>query len=161
MQIFWLDRDRKKSVEYTFDCHLASMMREGHLMLSTALWCCDPLIAENCYKNGIATLPTHWDHPLTKWTRSNFYNYNIVKLLLHHCQVEWMFRGFKKHISGLKAEKLPSPCNIDFSAYGGGLCLVPDKWNYGDLIENYRAYYINEKRHLAKWTGREKPFWWV
>ncbi len=24
----------------------------------------------------------------------------------------------------------------------------------------YRAYYMEEKRHLAKWTDREIPYWW-
>lgn len=29
-----------------------------------------------------------------------------------------------------------------------------------DTIINYRNYYVNAKSHLAKWTKRDKPFWY-
>lgn len=28
-------------------------------------------------------------------------------------------------------------------------------------VSAYRAYYLGEKAHLAKWTKREVPLWWV
>lgn len=29
-----------------------------------------------------------------------------------------------------------------------------------DAVKAYRTYYLNDKRHIAKWKNRDQPEWW-
>jgi hypothetical protein len=30
-----------------------------------------------------------------------------------------------------------------------------------DVVQSYRNYYMGAKKDFAKWTKRDKPYWWV
>ena len=39
---------------------------------------------------------------------------------------------------------------------------MPDEYKIpGDPVQAYRAFYLGEKAHFAKWTRREAPAWFV
>jgi len=37
---------------------------------------------------------------------------------------------------------------------------MPERYRHPNVVTAYRAYYLGEKRHLAKWTNRKVPYWW-
>jgi hypothetical protein len=38
---------------------------------------------------------------------------------------------------------------------------LPERYSGVEVTHAYRWYLFEEKGHLAKWTGREPPEWWV
>jgi hypothetical protein len=36
---------------------------------------------------------------------------------------------------------------------------MPDEYKHDDAVVAYRAYYINEKANLLRYTKRERPSW--
>jgi hypothetical protein len=36
---------------------------------------------------------------------------------------------------------------------------MPDVYKSGDPVASYRRYYLGDKQHILKWTGRHVPHW--
>ena len=37
---------------------------------------------------------------------------------------------------------------------------LPETYKDEDAVKAYRSYYLNDKRHIAKWKNRDQPEWW-
>lgn len=154
MNIFVLDNNIKKCVQYHTDKHIIKMILESAQMLCTVLHTTG---VDAPYKK------THVKHPCTIWATESLENWLWLKEFTLALNEEYKFRYNKDvdHKSatvamGLPTPKLPSKGLTTFAK------AMPDELKrIKDPVEAYRKYYMQEKRHIAQWTNRPKPEWWV
>ena len=152
MNIFVLDLNPAKAAQYHNDRHCVKMIVETTQLLSTSIPYLEPGRA-GPYK------PTHFNHPCAIWTRAGKGNYHwLWKLGLALCK-EYTRRYGKIHKCEpyLKALKLSKPISREMTPFAQAM---PEPYRHRNVIKAYRAYYVGDKRHLAKWTNRPPPPWW-
>ena len=130
-------------------------------MLSTAVWCTDPLIAKDYYRYDKIYLPTHINHPSNKWVRKSLSHFIWLRNLVIYLNEERKYRfNSGDHKSYFITLNLPflSIKNIEFEQPPQAM---PDYLKSDYSIISYRNYYMSdEKSYMAKWTKRNKPKWW-
>lgn len=151
MNIFVLSQDTVESAKFHVNSHVVKMPLETAQMLCT-----------NLSKVGIETpyLPVHQKHPCTKWageSRSNFIW--LCSLGINLC-MEYTHRFNKVHAS---QEVIMFALHNSHKITDGDLTpfaqAMPDEYKDNDPVKAYRNYYNLGKRHLAKWTKRDVPYW--
>ena len=128
------------------------MILETSQLLSTALPYLEPG-RTGPYK------ATHLNHPCSVWTRTCKGNYHwLWKLGINLCR-EYTHRYGRIHKceAYLGELRLSKPIARKMTPFAQAM---PERYKNRDVIKAYRAYYMGEKRHLAKWTNREIPAWW-
>lgn len=88
MNIFYLDKDSSKSVQYYVDKHVVKMITEYAQLLSTAVRLSG---IDAGYK------VTHQNHPSAIWTRESLSNWLWLKDLSYELNKEYMYRYQKTH----------------------------------------------------------------
>lgn len=152
MNIFVLSQDPIKAAQMQCDKHVVKMV------LETAQLLCSPFPkGEAPYKRS------HYNHPSAQWARESLQNYEwLITHGLALC-AEYQFRYGKVHKSKavilwcqkhFRKLKLPSQGRTPFAQVVKENCLSSNP------VTAYRRYYLQEKRKIAKWTGRKPPFWW-
>lgn len=166
MNIFFLDKDPKKSAQYLVNSHVVKLITEHNQLLSAA----HHLHPDNDYdqiKDKIYKL-THKNHPCAKWVRACTANYLWLVHYNKELCIEYTYRYEKRHKGEDILDTLMTntphipfsmkmtipPCAMDdqFKVY-------KEPKNLYDVIDNYRNYYIKGKSHLHKWKNREVPEW--
>jgi hypothetical protein len=109
---------------------------------------------------------SHINHPSAIWCRANTQNYMWLAELLECTCVEYTHRYGKIHSverSGLmQILKNNFPKNISSGSFTEPTPAMPDDCKIpGDSIASYKKYYIEKKKHFAKWTKRNIPEWFV
>lgn len=154
MNIFFLDVEPKKCVQYHVNSHTTKMCVEYAQLLCSAHWCSG---GEAPYKL------THQNHPCNKWVRENIANYvYLCDIAIALCD-EYTHRYGKVHKSKAVIEWCMSNFpNIPYAEeYTTPPLAMPDEYkNHDSFVDAYRDYYIGDKQKIAKWTNREKPFWY-
>jgi hypothetical protein len=152
MNIFVLDNDIKKCVQYHNNSHCVKMILESSQLLCGVHWV---LGGEAPYKLS------HKNHPCAIWVRECVENYIwLCDLALELCD-EYSYRYGKVH----KSKKIIEWClmNIPNLRENGDITpfalAMPEQYKKTDAVAAYRLYYINEKSHLAEWKNREVPYW--
>lgn len=172
MNIFYLHHNPKVCAQMHTDKHCIKMILETCQLLSTAHRLHDGVEVMAKSKTGRNvkrwTLPderdqvlysaTHINHPSAVWCRANHENYSWLWLLLRELCTEYTYRYGKVHkceSSGLvDALKYP-PNNIPTAEFTEPTPAMPDVVKVpGDSVASYRNYYINNKQHLATWSGK-------
>jgi hypothetical protein len=173
MNIFYLHNDPKVCAEMHNDKHCIKMILEYAQLLSTAHRVLDGTLSNGLSASGrqkkIWTLPddrnnrlysaTHINHPSAIWVRQSYANYVwLSKLLTELCR-EYTYRYGKVHKverDGLEEELMYTPINIPaFAAFTEPTPAMPPEVKIaGNSIASYHNYYINNKQHLAKWSGK-------
>lgn len=155
MNIFVLDRDPQKCAMYHNDCHVNKMLVESVQILST-------VAHRHCllapYK------PTHQNHPVVLWAGDSLANWLWLQNLAVYLYDEYMYRyGKTSHKSGLALEEFSVPPNSVFPETGLQTFVqcMPEQYQDMDPVLAYRRYYWHEKQHLARWTKRGVPEWWM
>lgn len=156
MNIFILDNDLKKNAEYYVDKHVSKMTLETAQLLCTAHHVVGSSI-------DVPYRKSHVNHPCAKWVRESLSNYKLLVSIGKEIHNEFQFRYQKIHKSGLvidwAGENLLDIPDIGLTPYAQAM---PDQYKVdGDAVTAYRQYYIGEKSHIAKWSKREKPEWFV
>jgi hypothetical protein len=160
MNIFVLDENLIMCAEYHCDKHVIKMILESAQMICTVL-----------NERGIETLykPTHKNHPCVNWLRESDANMNWLLGLTDFLNEEYMYRFDKEknHKSfdvildavdkALAKDKLKF---IPFFHHTPFVECMPDYCKLNNPIASYRNYYMQEKKHIAKWTKRGVPKWW-
>lgn len=152
MNIFILDEDIQKCVEYHADQHVVKMILESTQMLCTVL-----------NENGI-TAPyrsTHTKHPCTIWTAKSLANWNWLQEFTLKLNQEFKFRfdNKKDHKSAEVAAQLENPPIPDLGLTEFAQAM-PDKYRLpGNPVQAYRNFYLGEKSSFATWTKRPIPNW--
>lgn len=101
----------------------------------------------------------HMKHPMAIWVRSSEDNYIWLCALGKRLCEEYTFRYGKIHKSQqyihLLRDNVPVFSNRQFTH--PPLCM-PDDYKLITVVESYRNYYKNGKKHLHKWKKRDVPF---
>jgi len=149
MNIFYLDRDIHKSVQYLVDKHVVKMP------LETAQLLCSAAIING----GAAPYKlTHAKHPCTIWTAQSINNFEWLRQYGIALCAEYTYRYNKVHkcediIKTIDAGKF----NL-LKFYDPPQCM-PDQYKTDDTVQAYRNYYRDGKTHLFKWSNRPIPEW--
>lgn len=188
MNIFILDSNLDKSVEYHVDKHIVKMPLEACQMMSTALWV-DFLLGFvpraldkketkilNDAKKEISKLPqeerpicpylpTMYNHPCTIWVRSSFDNYaythNYASALCYEYTYRYgKVRALEEIIQNYDMPKnMPNLGQTEF-ALALSKHFPPELRNPKDPVQTYRYFYMLDKATFADWKFRDRPEWW-
>jgi hypothetical protein len=182
MNIFYLDPDPTLCSQYHNNRHLIKMILEYGQLLSTAHRFLDGTVVNTLSASGRKTTKyilnddresilysaTHINHPSAVWVRQSLSNYMWLSHLLVELCKEYTYRYGKVHKAereGLVSMILNrTPENIANGPFTEPTPAMPDVVKVAnDSIASYRNYYIQNKQHLASWSGkinsREVPSW--
>jgi len=153
--MFWLDPCLKQGVQEHCDKHVVKMPLEMAQLLSGAHHLNGSVQSCNVYKLS------HKAHPCMKWVSSSTEAYSACYSMFEALCAEYTYRYGKIHKSWRdKSEILRlNPCP-DIPAMNPPQCM-PDIYKSDCLYQAYRTYYINDKQHIASWTKRPAPDWFV
>lgn len=172
MNIFYLDNNPSKCAEMHNDKHVVKMILEYSQLLSTTHRILDGTESIGLSKTGrkqvryvlsderesIMYSATHINHPSTVWVRQSKTNYFWLWCLLSELCKEYTYRYGKTHKCesiGLVDSLSKFPKNILANGFTEPTPAMPDEVKVdGNSIQSYRNYYINNKTHLAKWSGK-------
>ncbi len=153
MNIFILDWNIYKNVQYYGNKHVIKMITESAQILSSAIHLSNTELNENVYKL------THQHHPCVKWVTESLSNWMWLKQLVIELNKEYVYR-YNKNVNHLAYEKVltyPIP-NLNDIGPTPFKIVVKDKIN-NNVVDCYRYSYMTNKRHLAIWKKRETPKW--
>ncbi len=152
MNIFVLDKDVQKCVEYHADQHVIKMVLEYAQMLCTVL-----------NEKGIAApyRSTHRNHPCTLWTGKSLSNWKWLRNLGLALNEEYKYRYDKTedHRSAKIIQSLPEPPLPDIGLTEFPQAMPAEYKVTGDPVQGYRNFYIHDKSRFARWTKRPVPAW--
>lgn len=156
MNIFILDYDLERNVQYYFDQHVVKMILE-HVQILSAV--------NHKYGYPAVYKLTHQNHPCTKWAGETLDNWLYLSALTKYLHDEWRYRYkhplSKVHKSFAALQQMPIPSDMprlgDMTPFAQAM---PVEYKCDDAVQAYRAYYMGAKRHLAKWKNRPVPEWW-
>lgn len=104
---------------------------------------------------------THINHPSTAWARTSSENYKWLYDLFLSLLDEYTFRYNKFHNTSRLLDILSKlPYNIKIAEQTELPLAMPDNCKLCSVVDSYRNYYLIEKLSFAKWTKRDKPYWW-
>jgi hypothetical protein len=161
MNIFILDEDIQTSAQYHCDKHVVKMTLESAQLL------CSAHIAHNLpapYKMSAG----HMKHPCAIWARETQDNYFYLWELAKELCTEYSYRYGKVHASQSIIDNLVWP---DFLPKGKRtpfarafrrdmpVANLEKIISCADAVTAYRMYYVLDKAHFCKWTGRSVPLW--
>lgn len=183
MNIFYLDDDLDKCVKYHVDDHVKKIPLEMGQMISCNMWIehifDQPMgrltSDENKYfKHEIQKFknaddkryfywPAYMNHPCTIWLRESWDNYAWGYCYANTLDWDKYVRfGGQPHKSVVMLDKLPEPRHFVTTGWTTPALAVGDSPRYeNDPVRTYREYYINYKNHIATWTLRNKPPWYI
>ena len=180
MNIFYLDRDTQKCVEYHCDKHVVKMIVEYSQLLSTAHRLLDgteemrlsnagrrirTFRMQSIEDDEILYQATHWNHPSAVWTRSSDSCYQYLHQLVSALAKEYTYRYGKIHLSersGVLDKLSKVPKNISSGIFTEPTPAMPKEFIIaGDSLKSYRQYYVGAKQHLASWKNRSIPEWYT
>lgn len=161
MNIFILDYNIKKNVEYYCDKHVVKMLTESCQILSTVYRKYDKNSPDLLYKS------THENHPCVIWTNNNIHNFLYLLELSVALYNEYQYRYNKPDKHKRNKEIIEYLCKYAYKLdlfYKGSkmtsfVQAMPEKYKNKDAVIAYRNYYLGEKQHLFKWTKRQVPDW--
>lgn len=161
MNIFYLSHLTYECAEMHCDAHIIKMMLEYAQLLSTAHRVLNPkLPAYKCYR------ATHVNHPCAVWVRESRSHYVWLYNLMLCLEEEWRWRwqhkrvheSIRKHGDFL----IDPPASVPRKLFvDPPQCMPPQYQVQRSTVEAYRSYYNHGKRHIAKWTRRGAPSWWL
>jgi len=107
----------------------------------------------------------HKNHPSTKWTRENVYNYKWLFKLFEALCDEYTYRYGKLHATDLKLRETlrVTPLRIPFinTGFTEPPQCMPEEYKTSDTVEAYRQYYMGEKSSFSTWKNRQTPEWYT
>ena len=168
MNIFVLDRTTKYAARYHCDKHVVKMAVEGVQMLVGVL-------QRYGVEHDVRTKAGHlhrggyYNHPCTRWAGDSYQNFWWLLMLTMELCHEHTYRFGTVPYSVVQVARVHSAHRVvkdGMLAEGLGLAKtphvldMPQEYHNEDPVAAYRAYYMGEKRHMAKWTKRPQPPWW-
>jgi len=152
MNIFYLDPNIDKCVQFHCDKHVVKMVLEYAQLLSSVHHMTGSS-NESMYKL------THKNHPDAIWARSSMQNYEYLFCLAIALGDEYTYRYSKVHKSIAIIESMPTPSLPSLGFSEPPKCVHDDFKQMDDTVEAYRAYYNRDKAHFCKWSHRPVPYW--
>jgi hypothetical protein len=114
------------------------------------------------YENGLMKA-SHVNHPSGVWVRASEENYKWLYQMWLHLLDEYTYRYGKIHACQKYNRFLMiPPKNISVSKFTEPTPAMPDECKVpGNSLASYHKYYIEKKKHFAKWTKRQVPLWFA
>lgn len=186
MNIFILDENIEKSAQAHNDRHIIKMPLEMAQMLSTNLYVLNGItskaqsfreeeklkvIFKDFPKKSSASerfrdyyMMYNPNHPCTMWLRESEENTRYGIHLMYHMLNEYKYRYNKQGI--LYDICLWMNDNYNFELFQNKELTpfaqaLPVELQNENAVVAYRNYYMRDKRHLAKWSKRGVPEWWI
>jgi hypothetical protein len=121
---------------------------------------------EDAEMNSELYLACHVNHPSNIWVRKTASNYAWLYRMWIELGDEYTYRYGKRHASLEQLEYLlmePPTYIADgpFTEPTPAMAQYPHCIKEHDSISSYRQFYWEDKKRFAKWTKRDKPFWWI
>ncbi len=157
MNIFILHNDPDKCVLEYPNAHVNKMITESVQMLSFNLRLAGHDVG---YKFNKA----HANHPCTKWVRESLSNTLWLEQLIRAMHKEWQYRfNHPEHEIHKAMEVFYTLPVLDIPDQGltPFVQCMPEEYRGPDTIEAYRRFYIGDKWHIRKYTGRPIPAWYT
>jgi hypothetical protein len=176
MNIFVLDKDPMWAALYHNNKHIVKMILEYGQLLSGAYYglstckntkdylkISSSRLKETNYPRENFIKLTHKHHPCMKFSMESIENWNWLLELFNEVLSEYTYRYAKIHLfQPLYFWFKNNPPDLPSTGKITWVKAMPD---YLKLIDEpvlaYRQYYIQEKQHLAKWTDRDTPPWFI
>lgn len=149
MNIFWLDMNLDKCVEYHCDKHVVKMIVEYTQLLSASSRLSG---VEQGYKLS------HSKHPDTLWLLESLDNWLVLYTMARKLCKEYTYRYGKDHSSYRVLNRLKQP-NLKAIGVTEPPQCMPEQYKCSNFILAYRNYYIGEKARFATWRKRGVPYW--
>ncbi len=150
MNIFFLDEELILCAQYHCDSHVIKMILESTQMLCTVL-----------NLSGMSTpyRPTHAKHPCVVWAGASLDNWRWLRSLVVALNKEYQYRfqHEKPHRSTDVALSLPLTPIPSFGITERPQTMPEHYKIPGNPVAAYRQFYLNEKKHLFKYTKRAVP----
>lgn len=178
MNIFILDLQPQQCARDHNDRHVVKMILESCQLLSTAHRVLDGThyidstsgrriqrwrLPDTSY-DSLLYQATHINHPCAVWCRSSLDHYEWLWQLTTALAQEYTFRygrTHKCHTIGLIESLKTPPLAIPQIGWQSPALAMPDDCKDANCVVAYRSYYKNRKQHLASWTRRVPPAWWI
>ena len=157
------------------DKHVVKMILEEAQMLSTAHRILDGVpetsstkarhkITKWCMsdsRENVLYKASHVSHPCTIWCRTTNSNYEWAYSLFINLCKEYTNRYGKIHMTETKLLEILKdvPKNIPQGPLTKFPQAMPDDCKTEDSVTAYRNYYLDHKKHIARWTKRNAPYW--
>jgi hypothetical protein len=170
MNIFYLSNFVSECAKYHVDRHVTKMCIEYPQLLSTAHRLLDGTEYYDKTSNGrqikrwmlpdkretLLMKSTHPKHPSAMWCRESKENYLWLYNLWKELLSEYTYRYGKIHACSRLLDVLATPpSNISNKPFTEPTPAMPEDVKVsGDSVQSYRNYYINNKTHLASWSGK-------
>ena len=169
MNIFYLDPNPTLCAQAHCDRHVVKMILESWQILSAAWYNNPDLIGGievygKVLPSNILAKPAFLNHPCSKWASTSSGNYYWLHELSLELLKEYTFRFGRVHALSSKLHALEEVpfMPLDRAGTPPPLCMPAYiKESTPDPVTAYRLYYLLEKRHLAEWTRRPEPQWWL
>lgn len=178
MNIFYLDKDIKKSVQYHCDKHVVKMVIESIQLLATAYYTQFGFISyDNLEKQDLKMMKedvfkdfprnpnyriSHVHHPSSKWVSSSIKNWNWLLEFGLELSKEYTRRYNREHATHkcyIWMKNNP-PKFLQNTPWTHPPLCMPDIYKSEDYVKSYRLYYFKEKSHFAVWNKlNNKPQW--
>jgi hypothetical protein len=165
MNIFFLHRCPRKAARYAVDKHVVKMLLETCQLLYTCHHATGSTALSTApFRKGTTVrgyLKLNPNHPCGKWLRQSsvhylwLSSYGIALL----AEYEHRYKGSHacaEHIRWLHRNPPPLLANHGWATPA---LAMPDAYKSGDPVASYRRYYLGDKQHILKWTGRHVPHW--
>lgn len=158
MNLFILDENISKSVEYHCDKHVVKMPLETAQMISFAYY----HQQKKPDVDLMAFSKTHDKHPCSIWLQSSLTNF------VYGCEFgiklveEYRFRyNSLKHERALQIFKKSLVCLPEIEDFGltPFALAMPEQFKSDSAVQSYRDYYCSEKIDLLNYTKRNLPKW--
>lgn len=175
MNLFYLDKPIDKCAEAHVDRHVVKMIVEAAQLLSTAHRVLDGEEYYDKTSNGrnikrwrlyderedLIYKATHVNHPCARWTRETVNQYLWTYEYFMALMEEYEYRYGKRHkCLGYFSMLLGSPPhNLKKMGWSDPPAAMPDEYKTDDVMESYRNYYREGKKHLHSWKHRDPPVW--
>lgn len=153
MNLFYLDNDPAKCAQYHVDRHVGKLILEAAQLLCTTF-----------HLQGIEApyRKSHVNHPTAKWVRESRENFEWTLHYAGTLGVENHYRtgNWHKSLSVVAwAQANQHLLSFPKSGFTEFALAMPNEFKTSCPIESYRNYYREAKKHLHKWTKRDKPDW--
>ena len=167
MNIFILDNNVKKCVQFHCDKHIVKMVTETSQLLSYVYREIDVNVPNFLHK----IRKSHLKHPCTLWTKESLDNFIWLCKFGKELYYEYQYR-YNKPFKHWKAKFIfewclnnpPNLPKIGLTPFARAIKKekypdLLDEGLYPDIVECYREYYRRDKKEFTKYKKRGIPIW--
>jgi hypothetical protein len=169
MNIFFLHRCPRKAARYAVDKHVVKMLLETCQLLYTCHHTTGSTALTTApFKKGTTDVRGYKkhspNHPCSKWLRQSSVHYLWLSTygIALLTEYDYRFNPLKVKAAHACAEHIQwlhhnPPTELKNHGWYTPALAMPVVYKSGDPVASYRRYYLGDKQHILKWTGRHVP----